>query len=372
MTGEPILRPAKTSLKEPPRLSAGNVAAAAKVTAAVIGVIAVAVGLWYARTAVLLAFAGILLAIVLYGGSRALAELTKLPRLLMLGVVVAAIALFFFLVFATAGPTLALQIAQLARRIAIGATTLTKQIAAFADQANLLQNVDLVQLLSGFLSPWGIATGATSVALSIVGLLSAGLIVVFFGIYFAADPETYVQLVARLAPQERRSAILQVMYQTGDVLRRWLIGQGISMALIGSLTYVGLLILGVPIAFVLALFAGLAGFLPYLGPIIGAVPMVLVAGGESLDLALWVVGLYALIQFLESYLLTPLIQARAVSMPPAIVILSQLVLGAVFGILGLALATPLAAAVTVPLRYMFGIGSSEAGKQKASSKQGKG
>ena len=119
---------------------------------------------------------------------------------------------------------------------------------------------------------------------------------------------------------------------------------------------------------VLALFAGLAGFLPYLGPIIGAVPMVLVAGGVSLDLALWVLGLYALIQFLESYLLTPLIQARAVSMPPAVVILSQRALGAVFGLLGLALATPLAAAATVPLRHMFGIGSGEAGKAKVASK----
>ena len=58
-----------------------------------------------------------------------------------------------------------------------------------------------VQMLSGFLSPWGIATGATSVALSIVGLFSAGLIVLFFGIYFAADPHTYAQLVARLRPR---------------------------------------------------------------------------------------------------------------------------------------------------------------------------
>ncbi len=84
------------------------------------------------------------------------------------------VALFFAVVFATAGPTLAQQIAQLARGIAAGATTLTKELASFADQANLLQNVDLVQMLSGFLSPWGIATGATSVALSIVGLFSAG------------------------------------------------------------------------------------------------------------------------------------------------------------------------------------------------------
>ena len=149
-----------------------------------------------------------------------------------------------------------------------------------------------------------------------------------------------------------------MMYETGDLLRRWLIGQGISMSLIGGFTYVGLFFLGVPIAFVLALFAGFAGFLPYLGPIIGAIPMILVAGGQSIDLALWVLALYCCIQFLESYILTPLIQSRAVSLPPAVVILNQLVFGAVFGLIGLALATPLAAASTVPLRHMFGIDES--------------
>jgi predicted PurR-regulated permease PerM len=355
MASQTVSRDAKK-----PGAKAGSLAApsrvvnAVKVTAAVIAVIAVAIGAWYARTAILLAFAGLLLAIVFYGASRALAELTNLPRLLMLALVVLGSLLFFALVFWTAGPTLAVQITELAKSIARGATTLTKEVASFADQANLLQNVDLVEILSKFLSPWGIATGATSVAVSVVGLFSAGLIVLFFGVYFAADPHTYVRLVTRLAPEERRPAVLALLYETGDVLRRWLVGQSISMALMGILSYVGLLILGVPIAFVLALFAGLAGFLPYLGPIIGAIPMVLVAGGESLNLAVWVLGLYVIIQFVESYLLTPLIQARAVSMPPAVVILNQLVLGAVFGLLGLALATPMAAAATVPLLALFG------------------
>ena len=144
-----------------------------------------------------------------YGASRALAELTALPRLLMLAAMVIGVALFFGVVFATGGPTLALQIAQLARGIAAGATTLTKEVASFADQANLLQNVDLVQMLSGFLSPWGIATGATSVALSIVGLFSAGLIVIFFGIYFAADPLTYVNAAAATVP-------LRYLFSIGD------------------------------------------------------------------------------------------------------------------------------------------------------------
>jgi predicted PurR-regulated permease PerM len=297
-----------------------------------------------------------LLAIVLYGASRALSELTELPRLLMLALVSIVTAIGFALAIWRAGPTLATQITLLAQSVATGATTLTTQIASFVQHTAALENIDLVQLLGNFMSQWGIATGATSVALSIFGLFSAGLIVVFFGVYLAADPNTYVNLVARVAPAEKRDTVLNLLYETGDLLRRWLIGQSITMSVIGGFTYIGLLILGVPIAFVLALFAGLACFLPYLGPIIGAIPIILVAGGDSLQLALWALGLYCCVQFLESYLLTPLIQARAVSMPPAVVILNQLVFGAIFGLIGLALATPLAAAATVPLRHVFGIG----------------
>jgi len=369
MSGEPASRDPKTPTpktpdpKTPDPLAkaaqpsvAMGAAGAAKVTAAALVVIALAFALWYAQTAILLTFAGILLAIVLYGASRALAELTGLPRLLMLAVVALAVAGGLAAAVWTAGPTLANQIALLAQSIAAGATALTARLASFADRTEFLKSIDLVQLLGNFMSQWGIATGATSVALSIFGLFSAGLIVLFFGVYFAADPHTYVNLVARLAPEGRRETVLALMYETGDLLRRWLIGQSITMSVIGGFTYVGLLVLGVPIAFVLALFAGLACFLPYLGPIIGAIPIVLVAGGESFNLALWALGLYCCVQFLESYLLTPLIQARAVSMPPAVVILNQLVFGAVFGLIGLALATPLAAAATVPLREVFRIG----------------
>ncbi len=331
---------------------------ALRATLGVVFVLAVAAALWYARTAIFLGFAGILAAIVLYGASRALTNLTGLPRLVALAAVIVLIAGLFSVVIVTSGPTIAQQFTQLAASVASGVSNLTQRVATAADDRNLFQGMDLTKLLSQF-SPWGIASGATSVALSVFGAISALLIVLFFGIYFAADPHTYVRLAARIAPEDQRGDTKLMLYQTGDLLRRWLIGQGISMAVIGGVTYAGLLILNVPIAFGLALFAGLAGFLPYLGPIIGAVPMVLVAGGESFNLALWVIGLYAIVQFMESYLLTPLIQARAVKLPPAVVILNQLVLGALFGILGLALATPIAAAAIVPLRRVFGADDEE-------------
>jgi len=354
MSGE---QPARDAKKSPAKIAEFRepkvMARAAKATIAVIAVIALASVLWYAQTAILLTFAGILLAIVLYGASKALADVTGLPRLLMLAVVALVGVGGLALAGWTAGPTLGTQVALLAQSIAAGVTTLTTRLASFVDHTAILENIDLVRLLGNFMSQWGIATGATTVAMSVFGLFSAGLIVLFFGVYLAADPHTYVNLVARIAPEDKRPTLIALLHETGELLRRWLIGQSITMSVIGGFTYVGLLILGVPIAFVLALFAGLACFLPYLGPIIGAIPIILVAGGESFNLALWALGLYCCVQFLESYLLTPLIQARAVSMPPAMVILNQLVVGAVFGLLGLALATPLAAAATVPLRHVF-------------------
>ena len=359
--------PAKRSTRRPATAASAapmSAAQAARTTVAVLAVIALAFALWYAQTAILLLFAGILLAIVLYGASHALSELTGLPRLLMLAAVSIAAALGLALAAWTAGPTLANQIALLAESVAAGVTTLTTKLSSFIKHTAFLQNIDLVQLLGNFMSQWGIATGATSVAISLFGLFSAGLIVVFFGVYLAADPHTYVNLVGRLAPPEKRDMVMERLYETGDLLRRWLIGQSITMSVIGGFTFLGLLILGVPIAFVLALFAGFACFLPYLGPIIGAIPIILVAGGESFHLALWALGLYCCVQFLESYLLTPLIQSRAVSMPPAAVILNQLVFGAVFGLIGLALATPLAAAATVPLRHIFKTGENDTIKDK--------
>lgn len=353
MPGDQSSRDAKTISDKDVLPDSPVMARSAKATVGVLTVLALAAVLWYAQTAILLTFAGILLAIVLYGASRWLSEITGLPRLLMLAVVALAGLGALALAGWTAGPTLGTQVALLAQSIAAGATTLTTQLASFVDRTAILENIDLVQVLGNFMSQWGIATGATSVAMSVFGLFSAGLIVLFFGVYLAADPHTYVNLISRLAPEDKRQTLIDLLYETGDLLRRWLIGQSITMSVIGGFTYLGLLILGVPIAFVLALFAGLACFLPYLGPIIGAIPIILVAGGESFNLALWALGLYCCVQFLESYLLTPLIQARAVSMPPAVVILNQLVFGAVFGLLGLALATPLAAAATVPLRHVF-------------------
>jgi len=116
-----------------------------------------------------------------------------------------------------------------------------------------------------------------------------------------------------------------------------------AMSVVGVLTWLGLWLVGVPLAPILGLIAALLAFIPNIGPIIAAVPAVLLALSDGPTMALQVVGVYVAVQALESYAITPLIQQERVSLPPALIISTQLLMGVLFGVLGLALATPMAA-----------------------------
>jgi predicted PurR-regulated permease PerM len=354
MTDAPSKKRAKSLPPQPYRFGV-TIAEAARIAVAVAGVLALIAVLWFARTAILLLFAGILLAILLDGLSRPLMRM-GLPKGMAVPMVVLLIGLFFLLVGWAAGPVFVEQIEALGRYIVQTITSLGQEAASQAGQSGFLHKLDWSAIVGLLPSPLGVASGATAVASSIAGAITALLLVVFFGIYFALDPDTYVRLIVRAAPVERRDEVRELLAETSAVLHRWLDGQLLAMAAVGAISYVGLLLLGMPLAAVLALLIGLFEFIPYIGPILGAVPMLLIASGQGFEMVLWVAGLYVVVQLVEGYLLTPLIQSRAVSLPPAVVITSQLVFGAMFGVLGLALATPLAAAASVPLRHYLGEG----------------
>jgi predicted PurR-regulated permease PerM len=326
----------------------------ARIVALGAGVVAIVALLWFARTALLLLFAGILLAVLLDAMCRPIMRGAGLSKPAALALVLAVVGILAFVTGLTSGPVLMQQLEELGHNLAKAIGDLTEQAATQAGQNAVLQGVDWPALISWLPTPLGIASGATAVATTIGGVVASILIVVFLGVYLALDPETYVRLVLRFAPAERCDELQNTLVEIGEVLRKWLSGQLLAMAVVGLITYVGLLILGVPLSLVLALLIGLFEFIPYIGPILGAAPMLLVAAGEGLDMLIWVAGLYLLVQLLESYVITPLIQSRAVSLPPVVVIMSQLVFGAIFGVLGIALATPLVAAASVPVRRYFG------------------
>ena len=180
------------------------------------------------------------------------------------------------------------------------------------------------------------------------------VVIVFIGIYLAIQPDVYTSGVAALFPKNKRSRAREVLGQAGTTLFWWLLGRLASMTIVGILVGVGLWILGVPLALALGVWSGLVSFIPNVGPILSTVAtgvVALDAGGSSL--LLYTVLLHIGVQIVESYVITPLIQKMAIAMPPALTLSAQAVIGTLFGVIGLAFATPLVALSTLLLRQLY-------------------
>jgi predicted PurR-regulated permease PerM len=312
-------------------------------------VAALALLAWHALTYVLLAFVGVLLALLLRAPADWLVARTRLPGGLALALVGALLlgllggAGYFF------GHAVAEQTAQLGTR-------LPEVVDSIIEGLNSREwGAWLLSLLGGGEMPSGaqLMAGALGFAGSALEALTHLAIAVFLGIFLAAQPRLYVDGAVRLVPVRARERAREVLQAVGDVLQRWLVGQSILMVCIGVLTGLGLWAIGAPLALPLALLAGLLNFIPYVGPILAAVPAVLVGFSEGPQMALYIVLLFIVLQSAEGYVLEPVIQERAVFVPPALILFSQAVLGLVAGPLGIIVATPLAAALVVAVRMLY-------------------
>ena len=188
------------------------------------------------------------------------------------------------------------------------------------------------------------------------GLISLffGLVVVFFiPLYLAAQPEPVVRWVVRIFPPGDRERARELLAETRVSLLSWLWGRLASMAIVGALSTAALYLIGIPGALFLGIFSGLVCFVPLIGPVVSAVPpLVLAFAGDPID-AVWVLLAYAAIQQVESNLLTPLVMERATSLHPAVVVASVTVAGAAFGILGTLLAVPAAVVAAVLVEELW-------------------
>jgi predicted PurR-regulated permease PerM len=179
------------------------------------------------------------------------------------------------------------------------------------------------------------------------------LIVIAVGIYFAIEPGLYRRGFIKLLPLGDRRRAHEVLDATGNTLWWWIIGVLISMATIGVLTTIGLWALGIPLAPTLGLLTGILAFIPNFGPILSAIPPMLLGLMISPMDAVYVGLLYIGVQAIESNIVTPQVQKRTVSMPPVLGMIGQLLFGIFFGFLGLLLATPLVAAIIVMVKMLY-------------------
>jgi predicted PurR-regulated permease PerM len=190
-------------------------------------------------------------------------------------------------------------------------------------------------------------------AKSTAAAIGGFLLIIFLSIYFAADPELYRRGILALIPARRRELASEVMDRIAHVLRKWLVTQLIAMAVIGTVSTVALLLLGVKAAFALGLLAGLFEFIPTVGPILSAVPAIAMGFLDSPEKALVVALVYMGIQFLENHILIPLLMKGGMDLPPALTVLSQALLALVFGFLGLMVAVPLLATAMVIVQLLY-------------------
>ena len=296
-----------------------------------------------AWTAILTLFGGALIGVLLEGVSSKISTWTKIPRrivliLVLLLTVGAVIGAGMWL-----GPALADQAEGLREQMTQSWQDLRAWLETRAWGQQVLDELSKLEFES-FLTPsFG---GVLSTA---VGSVASVVLMFVFGV----DPDIYLDGFARLFPPPRRHRVRKLASSVALALRRWLIGRFLSMTVVGIGTALGLWIAGVPLSIPLGTLAGILSFVPNLGPLLAALPGILVGLSVDLQTAIWAVVVYAAVQALENYAITPFIQRRVVSIPPALLLAVQVLMGLSAGVIGLFMATPLLVIVIVLVQAVY-------------------
>jgi predicted PurR-regulated permease PerM len=192
-----------------------------------------------------------------------------------------------------------------------------------------------------------------SAVFGVFGVLGDIYIILFMGFLITASPWSYQEGMIRLIPKSGRKRAQEVFYTLGVALRSWLAGKLLSMLIVAVFTWAGLTLIGLPLALVLGISAGILAFVPNFGPLIALLLGALVAAPYGFDKVMFTAIVYISAQIVESNFLTPLIMQHQISLPMAMVLFAQLVLAVFAGVLGLVLATPVFALVLVLIKMLY-------------------
>lgn len=316
--------------------------------AAVIAVIVAALVAWRLADVILLAFGAVLVAILLHAVADPLVRRARMSRR---DALLLAVAFLTAVVGATLwlfGQQISQQMAALGELVPRTWAALQARLTTSPLGAYLLQDLQRFERPNGALVSWGshlIGQWAAAVA--------AAVIVLFAGLYLAFHPETYLGGLIRLVPVRHRARIREVLEACGTALNRWLVGQLISMFLVGVSVGIGLWFVGVPSPFALGVLAGLGQFVPVVGPMAATVPGLVVAAGQDMETLLWAGVVYLAAAQFEANVFTPLILRQMVELPMAVTLFAVLAMGVLLGPLGVLFATPLAVVAYVVVRMLY-------------------
>lgn len=325
--------------------------------AACIGLFVVAMGLlmWYAINVLLLVFAGVLFGILLRGFSRAISKRVRINHgwaltIVLLGLLAIVVLTGWFL----AG-RIAAQTDTLTEAMPRAINQLRVQLQSYGWGERLLNQLPAGDEWSEFLSARraSLVGRVSGIFSGVLGGVVNLFIIIAIGCYVAAEPRLYKLGIIHLVPPAYRRRAREVLDELDTALGRWLIGRVALMFLNGGMTTLGLWLLDVPLALTLGIFAGVLNFVPNFGPLIAGVPAVLIALLVNPQTALYTALLYFVIQMLDGYVFTPLVDKRSVELPPVLTITAQVLLGVTVGGIGLVLASPLVASLLVMVRMLY-------------------
>jgi predicted PurR-regulated permease PerM len=315
-------------------------------TLVVVGVLVAVAFVWIAHQMFLLIFAGVLFGILLDGLAGIIARLFHLKRGWALLITILALCVFVGGVISMLSPGIGSQMLVLKRELPRSLERLRIELGQYDWGRLLLHLFSAAGNAPGavFRSDSAIiVSGVAGVVQITVGILTGMVLIFVIGIFAAAEPAMYRRGVLRLIAPQHAASAERILNAVRERMWWWLIGVSGSMISLTILAFIGLRILGIPLALTLALLTGLITFIPNFGAVLSAIPPVLIGLMQSPEKALAVIVLYIIIQVLEADLITPLIQRRAIRLPPVLGIGAQLTFAVLFGFLGLLLAAPLVA-----------------------------
>ncbi len=301
--------------------------------------------LWQVRLAVLLAFGAIVLAILLNVLASLIADRTRISDKFGLAIATTFIVLLFAVMFWRFGSQLSTQFSVLMEHIQSGERSLRA----------MLQNNGFTNLASSITEKGtSLIAGSLKEMVSVgLGFIEAVIVVAISAIYLAAQPQLYRHGIAMLFRPPLRPRVTKSVDLIGRALKLWLLGQLVLMIGVGILSFVAVWLIGLPNPGALALLAGVAEIVPYIGPFLSAIPAVLVALTLGMSPVVWTIVAYLLIHLFEGYITAPLVERYFVTIPPALILLGIVIANLLFGIVGVILAAPITVVVYMAVKMAY-------------------
>lgn len=325
----------------------------------VFGIAILLAALWSWSNLLLLTFAAILVAIALRGGGRLFKRFFGLSMKVGVLLTVLVVAIVIYLLMQSMGPALATQFNELLR----GLPAAWQQVSDWLDTSSFGQFIER-QLepaqdgggnggnaaANGLPQVFGFLTGTIT---TVFGGLANVVLMITMAIFLALDAPTYRDGALKLVPIPYRPRAGAISDELGVNLGRWMAGQAVDMLAVAIMTGLGLWLLGMPLAMVLGVIAGLTNIIPYVGPFLSGAPAVLFALTQGFDMAVYVLLLFLFVQQFEGNVLLPLIQKFASDLPPVLTVMAIVAFGGLFGFAGILLATPLVLVIIVLVQRIY-------------------